>query len=157
MTKTRQLIAFTLVGLAMAGLGGGGAWWWLKNRAPAADTAQAQAQAKPDYDKQEYKYVSLDKVIVMLRGQAGEPMAHYLAVDLVFKAPAEKERTVKEHLPLLRSVAVSALSTYPLEKASKMTITELATDINAAYQASYERDRKEKPFVEALIGKLIIE
>lgn len=155
MTKARQLIAFSLVGLAMAGLGGGGAWWWLKGRTPAADTEQAPA--KPVYDKQEYKYISLDKVIVMLRGQSGEPMAHYLAVDLVFKAPAEKERTVKEHLPLLRSVAVSALSTYPLEKAAKMSIEELAAEINAAYQASYERDRKEQPFVEALIGKLIIE
>lgn len=155
MSKARQLIAFSLVGLAMAALGGGGAWWWFKNHAAASGAEQAPA--KPVYDKQEYKYVSLEKVIVMLRGQAGEPMAHYLAVDLVFKAPAEKERIVKEHLPLLRSVAVSALSTYPLEKASKMTIAELATDINAAYEASYARDRKEKPFVEALVGKLIIE
>ena len=43
-------------------------------------------------DKQEYKYVTLDKVIVMLRNQAGEPMSHYLAVDLVFKTAVEKEK-----------------------------------------------------------------
>jgi flagellar FliL protein len=151
----KQIIAFAVVGLAMAAAGGAGAWWWLKQK-PPAEGAAATKPARA-FDKQEYKYISLDKVIVMLRGQAGEPLSHYLAVDLVFKAKVEKERVVKEHLPLLRSVAVMALSSYPLEKASGMTVEQLASDINAAYEASYERDNHEKPFVEALIGKLIIE
>lgn len=154
MKKSRQLIAFALVGLLTAAAGGGGVWWWLQRQ---PHDGAAAAAAKPAYDHQEYKYVSLEKVIVMLRSGAGEPLSHYLAVDLVFKTAADKERTVKEHLPLLRSVAVMALSTYPLEKASSMTMAQLAADINAAYDASYQHERREKPFAEALIGKLIIE
>lgn len=153
----KQIIVLALAGLAMASAGGAGAWWWLGKSKPPAEDAAAVAKPARAFDKQEYKYISLDKVIVMLRGQAGEPLSHYLAVDLVFKAKVEKERVVKEHLPLLRSVAVMALSSYPLEKASGMTVEQLAADINAAYEASYERDNHEKPFVEALIGKLIIE
>ncbi|NMM76291.1 hypothetical protein B2J86_02360 [Acidovorax sp. SRB_14] len=153
MKKSRQLMVLALVSLLTAAAGGGGAWWWFQRQATAAPAVEA----KPTFDKQEYKYVSLDKVIVMLRSQAGDPLSHYLAVDLVFKTVAEKERTVKEHLPLLRSVAVMALSTYPLEKASHMTVAQLAAEINAAYQASYQNENREQPFVEALIGKLIIE
>jgi flagellar protein FliL len=154
MKKSRQLLVLTLACLLTAAAAGGSAWWWLKRQPPATEAA---AKPKPAFDKQEYKYISLDKVIVMLRGQAGEPLSHYLAVDLVFKTTLEKERLVKEHLPLLRSVAVMALSTYPLDKASAMTVEQLAADINTAYEASYARDNHEKPFVEALIGKLIIE
>lgn len=151
MKKSRLILIIALVGLLMAGAGGGAAWWFTKRAGPSA------APAKPVYDKKLYKYVSLEKVIVMLRNRAGDPMSHYLAVDLVFKAEAEKERTVKEHLPLLRSVAVSALSVYPLDKAQGMTIDQLAADLNAAFQANYEKDNHEKPFIEAMIGKLIIE
>lgn len=154
MKKSRQLIAAALAGVLLVAAGGGVSWWWLQRQALAAE---GTAKVKPDYDKQEYKYVSLDKVIVMLRSQAGEPLSHYLAVDLVFKTPLEKERVAKEHLPLLRSVTVMALSAYPLDKASSMTIEQLAADLNQAYQASYERDNREQPFVEALISKLIIE
>ena len=154
MKKSRQLIAVALLGVLLVAAGGAASWWWLQRQAPAAEGA---ATAKPEYDQQEYKYVSMDKVIVMLRSQAGEPMSHYLAIDLVFKAPLEKERFVKEQLPLLRSVTVMALSAYPLDKASSMTIEQLAADLNKAYQASYARDNREQPFVEALISKLIIE
>jgi flagellar FliL protein len=44
-----------------------------------------------------------------------------------------------------------------LEKASAMTVEQLAADINAAYVASNKYDNHEKPFVEAMISKLIIE
>jgi flagellar FliL protein len=156
MKKSRQIIVFVVAGLLMAAAGGGGVWWWQSRQAGAGATAE-KAPAKPPVDKQEYKYITLDKVIVMLRNQAGEPMSHYLAVDLVFKTAVEKEKIVKEHLPLLRSIAVKALSAYTLDKAIGMTIEQFSADINAAYQAGYAEDHHEKPFVEALIGKLIIE
>lgn len=152
MKKSIRIAIFGLAGLVIAAAGGGGVWWWQGRQAAAA-----KASAAPVLDKQEYKYVTLDKVIVMLRGNAGEPLSHYLAVDLVFKTAAEKEKIVKEHLPLLRSIAVKALSAYTLDKATAMTIEQLAADVNAAFQASYASDRHEKPFTEALIGKLIVE
>lgn len=155
MNRTRQLLILALVGLLMAAGGGGGAWWWLQRSGPAG-TAQGAAPAAA-LDKQEYRYVTLDDVIVMLRGNAGEPLSHYMAVDLVFKTAVDKERVVKSHLPLLRAVAVKALSAYPLDKASAITVEQLSADLNAAYKASYLQDRHEMPFSEALVSKLIIE
>jgi flagellar protein FliL len=154
-SKLKLILVGVVISLLLLAVGGGAAWWIL--RPHNAKQEQGQEQAKVEVDKREYKYVSLEKVIVMLRGKAGEPMSHYLAVDLVFKTPLEHEKTTKEHLPLLRSVAVKALSTYPLERASLMTVEEFATDINRAFSQRYAAEHAEKPFAEAMIGKLIIE
>lgn len=149
MTRVKLILIAVLAAVLLLAAGGAAAWWML--RAPDA------AKKKVTIDTREYKYVSLDKVIVMLRGKAGEPMSHYLAVDLVFKTPVKSEKTTKEHLPMLRSVAVKVLSAYTLERAGQMTVDELATDINRAFTESYAADHAEKPFAEAMVGKLIIE
>ena len=153
MSKLKLVLAFVLVGLLTAVAGGGAAWWLFNKRAAAPQESAAAVQA----DTQEYKYISLEKVIVMLRGRDGEPMSHYLAVDLVFKTPLKQERVTKEHLPLLRSVVVKALSAYTIEKAGQMTVEQFADDINKAFTRSYVEGHGEKPFSEAMIGKLIIE
>lgn len=147
MSKLKLILIGLLAAVLLLVAGGATAWWLLRPR----DAAQEEV------DTREYRYVSLDKVIVMLRGKTGEPMSHYLAVDLVFKTLVETEKTTKEHLPLLRSVAVKALSAYTLDRAGQMTVDEFATDINRAFSESYASERAEKPFVEAMIGKLIIE
>jgi flagellar FliL protein len=152
MKKSRRIILIVLFGLLVAGASGGAVWWWSQRQALAAT-----ASPRPEYDKQEYRYISLDKIIVMLRTRAGEPMSHYLAVDLVFKTPVEKERFVRDQLPMLRSVALRAMSEYSLDKALVITIDQLAADLNAAYKISYEQDNHEKPFAEVLVGKLIVE
>lgn len=121
----------------------------------SAHKAVTAEQAKPDSNS--YKYINLDKVIVMLRGKAGEPASHYLAMDLVIKTREEQERAVKDHLPMLRSVAVRSLSSYSLDKAGLMSIDQFTADINKAFSESYKREQREKPFTEAMISKLIIE
>lgn len=148
-TKKQAVLLAALTG-ALA-ISGAAAWRYL---APHATDAEA---ARPAAEHRSYKYISLDKIIVMLRGQAGEPMTHYLAVDLVFKTPHEQEKTAKEHLPMLRSVAVKALSNYTLESAGAMSIDQFTAAINRAYSESYAREQQEKPFVDVMIGKLIIE
>lgn len=153
MKKITVIVSVALGAVILLSAGGAAAWWHLKPKDPNAEAIAAAAKAA----KVEYKYVSLDKVIVMLRGGSGEPMSHYLAVDLVFKTPTEQEKLTKDHLPLLRSVAVKALSAHTLESAGKLTIDQFATEINGAYDKSYGDDKREKPFAEALIGKLIIE
>lgn len=155
MKKTQLLLSVALFSVLMAGAGGGVAWWLLNGR--TASAAQMPAPDEVEFDKREYKYLSLDKVIVMLRGSAGQPLSHYLAMDLVFKTPVEKEKVAKQHLPLLRSIAVKALSAYTFDQAAQMTVDEFAADINRAYEEGYAKDRTDKPFVEAMIGKLIIE
>ncbi|MGE5451516.1 MAG: flagellar basal body-associated protein FliL [Acidobacteriota bacterium] len=152
------LLVCTLV-VAVSALIAGGAFWWRQQRHADADVphkASASAPA-PTPDSYNYKYISLDKVVVMLRGKAGEPASHYLAIDLVFKTREEQERKVKEHLPLLRSIAVRSLSSFTLEKAGVMSIDQLTSEVNAAFNESYKREQREKPFAEAMISKLIIE
>jgi flagellar FliL protein len=148
MNKLKLTLLLLVGGVLVAAAGAAGAWWMLKpGKAPDAKAVKI--------DTHEYKYVTLDKVIVMLRTQSGEPMSHYLAVDLVFKTPEKSEKITKEHLPLLRSVAVNALSEYTLERAGQMSVQDFTKEINRAFSKSYEHS--EKPFSEALIGKLIIE
>lgn len=148
--KMRSLLAIAIGAMAIAGAAAGG--WYLK--------PSAASQPKPEQpveDTQAYKYVSLEKVIAMLRAREGEVLSHYVAVDLVFKSTAAKEKETKEHLPLLRTVAVKALSAYTFEKAGAITIDQLTADMNGAFNDSFARDSREKPFSEVLIGKFIVE
>jgi len=151
--KLLWMLVLCLVLILTAGLSGG-AMWWMQNR--NAHQGSAAPQPEP-VDDRIYKYVNLDKVIVMLRTDEGQRASHYLAVDLVIKTPDTQEKALKDHLPLLRSVAVRALSSFSLDTASAMTIDQFSAEINRAFNESYERERREKPFAEAMIGKLIIE
>jgi flagellar FliL protein len=146
-----------LASLLTAGATGATVWWSLKPKAgtPAAAAAEASAEAaKPAPD---YKYVSLDKVLVMLRNRQGESITHYMAVDLVFKALPENEKRTKDHLALLRTIAVKALSGYSVDSATAMTVEQLGDELNRAYADAYAAEHREAPFAQALIGKLIIE
>jgi flagellar FliL protein len=153
-SKRNPIMAFAGVALVSAALAGG-ATWWLATPKPAA-TAGA-ASKKADLAKKPAKYVTLDKLIVMLRRGPHDTEAHYLSADLVLATTDEKEKHAKEHLPLLRSIAVRALSRYTLADASGMTVEQFAAHLNQAFDASYAKERLDKPFAEVMIGKLIIE
>jgi flagellar FliL protein len=156
MSFGKIVASLVTVALVAVGLGVGATWWFMQGGGGIA-TAEAKTEAVPEPDRRAYKYVSLDKVIVMLRGVEGEPVPHYLAVDLVFKAPEDDERKTREHLPFLRSVAVKALSTLTMENASKITVDELTETINRAYLDKYTADGATRPFVDVMIGKLLVE
>jgi flagellar FliL protein len=151
--KAKLIIAFAAVAL-LAAAAAGGAFWYLN---PAAATAPGAAAAKPVPEKKLTKYVTLDKVIVMLRRAPNEQAAHYLSVDLVLATTPEEEKETKEQLPLLRSIAVSALSARSLAEASGMTVDQYAADLNKVFNANYEKENHAKPFSEVMVGKLIIE
>ncbi|MFG6488986.1 flagellar basal body protein [Roseateles sp. BYS78W] len=146
--KTKLLIGG--VALALLAGAGGGWWWWTSHTTPT----DAAARARKAVD---YKYVSLDKVLVMLRGEQGQAVPHYMAIDIVFKAEPRDEARAKEHLPLLRTVAVKALSVNTLQTATAMSIDQVAQALNRAYVQSYEADGRKPPFAEALVGRMIIE
>ena len=147
--KLPLIIALVISSMAIAG---GGVWWYLNQ-----DQAMFAEKKEPVVDLKKYKYVSVDKVIVMLRSEKEGAMKHYLSTDLVFKLPVEQEKTLKEQIPLLRSIAVRALSSYSFEKMGAITIDQLTADMNSAYNLTYEKNPKDKPFLEVLIGKLIVE
>jgi flagellar FliL protein len=123
--------------------------------AAAANTEKKQAD-KPKEGKP-VKYVTLDKVIVMLRRGPNEAESHYLSTDLVLATEPDKEKETKENLPLLRSLAVRTLSSFTMAEASTMTVEKYAEQLNRSFNADYERTHTEKPFAEVMIGKLIIE
>src|SRR5437868_5788007 len=149
MKTSKLIIVVALAGLSSVAVGGAATWWMLKPHLQgkggaqaaevgAAPTSGAQGgvatqQAPVVTDTRAYRYISLDKVIVMLRNTAGEPVSHYLALDLVFMSPNESEKVTRDHLPLLRSVAVKALSQLTMETASHLTVEQLTQQINEAY------------------------
>ncbi|MBQ5942473.1 MULTISPECIES: flagellar basal body-associated FliL family protein [unclassified Massilia] len=153
--KAKLILAFAGVALAAAAAAGG-AMWYL-NPAPLKGGAEAKVEPKPEPEKSLTRYVTLDKVIVMLRRAPNEPAAHYLSVDLVLATTPELEKEAKEHLPLLRSIVVSSLSTRTLSEASAMSVDQYAEQLNKTFDASYAKENHLKPFSEVRIGKLIIE
>jgi len=154
-SKAKLMVAFLGVALLAAGAAGGAMWYMAP--AHAGKGAAAAEAPKPVLEKKPTKYVTLDKVIVMLRRAPNEAAAHYLSVDLVLATTAELEKEAKDHLPLLRSIAVSSLSSHTLAEANAMTVDQYAAQLNKTFNASYEKENHEKPFSEVMIGKLIIE
>ncbi|RZA35309.1 MAG: flagellar basal body-associated FliL family protein [Lysobacteraceae bacterium] len=153
-SKAKLIAAFLGVALLAAGAAGGAMWYLAPANAGGSTAAEAPKKAP---EKKPTKYVTLDKVIVMLRRAPNEAAAHYLSVDLVLATNAELEKEAKEHLPLLRSIVVSALSTHTLAEANAMTVDQYAALLNKTFNANYEKENHEKPFSEVMVGKLIIE
>jgi flagellar FliL protein len=162
----KKLIIIILGVALVCGGGAGAAVWFLAP--PKADAAEAEGhdeekkpkKKKKKHDEEEVgpvKYLTVDKIIVMLRRSPNEAVPHYLSADLVVATPVKVEKEAKEHLPLLRSVAVRTLSGLPMDKAQAMTIDEFAASLNKAFEEEYEKDEREKPFREVMIGKLILE
>jgi flagellar FliL protein len=156
-SKLKIILGVTGVALVSAAVAAAAVWWYSPSFAPAGATAHKEAPAEAKADKTPAKYVTLDKVIVMLRRGPGDTEAHYLSADLVLATTEEHEKKTKEHLPLLRSIAVRALSGYAMGTASAMTVQQYADELNRTFNASYAKEKSEKPFTEVMIGKLIIE
>lgn len=148
--STKYVIVVATIGV----LGVAGAAVALFQPPPAQSGKPAEAQAAP---KKPARYVTLDKVIVMLRRSPGEGQAHYISTDLVLSTTAEQEKKAKDDLPMLRSVAVRALSTHTMNAASAMTVEQYAAQLNNTFTATYAKEKTDKPFSEVMIGKLIIE
>lgn len=149
MKSFKRITVLTALGIVAVLAGGAAVWWVTGSHAISPNSAATDTRA--------YKYLSLEKVIVMLRKSDGEAASHYMAVDLVLKTPNDNERITRDHLPLLRSVTVKALSNITMEDASHATVDDLTKTINKAFAQTYAHDRAGKPFTEAMIAKLIIE
>jgi len=153
--KMKMILAIVGAVIVSAAGAGGAVWWFMPKPAAAAGAEKKEAE-KPKEAKP-MKYVTLDKVIVMLRRGPDEGDTHYLSTDLVLATEPSKEKETKENLPLLRSLAVKTLSSYTMAEASGMTVEKYAEHLNHSFDTAYEHDNMEKPFHEVMIGKLIIE
>lgn len=150
-------LVIAMVGVLLLGGGvAGGAVWYMGKQAAPADGKTVKHE-EPKVETEPPKYITVDKVIVMLKRSEGEAVTHYLSADLVVATTAKQEKECKEHLPLLRSVAVKALSSLPMSKAATMSIDQFADELNKAFDETYAKDKRERPFSEVMIGKLILE
>ncbi|NRR31990.1 flagellar basal body-associated FliL family protein [Oxalobacteraceae bacterium] len=154
--KNMKLIVIGAVAVVLLGGGGAGAWYFMsKSSAPAGK--EAKHEEKHEVEKHPPKYLTVEKVIIMLKRSPGDTATHYLSADLVISTNEEKEKAAKEQLPMLRSVAVRTLSDLPLVTAQQMSIDQFSAALNKAYDETYTHDKRDKPFSEVMIGKLIIE
>lgn len=164
MKNMKIIIAFVLA-LVVGGAIAGGAVWYMSNKGGDEEHADAKdGKKKPKKEEKKEKkseeppkYLTVDKVVVMLKPATGDNLTHYLSADLVVATTAKREKEAKENLPLLRSVAVRTLSGLPMATARVMTIDQFAGELNKAFDAAFEEEGREKPFDEVMIGKLILE
>lgn len=154
MKNMKMIIAFVVVAVLGAGVAGGAVWYLSKGA--SAGTAEAKKAERHD-DGKPPKYLTVEKVIIMLKRSPGDTATHYISADLVVTTSEEKEKVAKEQLPMLRSVAVRTLSALPLATAQTMTIDQYAAELNKAFDETYAHDKRDKPFSEVMIGKLILE
>ena len=166
MKNMKMIVAFALVAVVGAAAAGGAVWYMSKGDAATADAhdgKDGKDKSKKVVKKEEKKddvppkYLTVDKVIIMLKRQPGDTASHYMSADLVISTSPKTEKEAKEQLPMLRSVAVRTLSNLPIATAQMMTIDQFAAELNKAFDETYEHEGREKPFSEVMIGKLIIE
>ena len=163
MKNMKMIVAFALVAVVGAAVAGGAVWYMSKGDDAAAeahdgkDAKAKKAKKEEKKDDTPPKYLTVDKVIIMLKRVPTDTSAHYMSADLVITTNAKQEKEAKEHLPMLRSVAVRTLSNLPMATAQVMTIDQFANELNKAFDETYEQEGREKPFSEVMIGKLIIE
>ena len=166
MKNMKMIVAFALVAVVGAAVAGGAVWYMSKGDDAAAeahdgkdgkDAKAKKAKKEEKKDETQPKYLTVDKVIIMLKRVPTDTSAHYMSADLVITTNAKQEKEAKEHLPMLRSVAVRTLSNLPMATAQVMTIDQFAAELNKAFDDTYEQEGREKPFSEVMIGKLIIE
>ncbi|WP_324658389.1 flagellar basal body rod protein [Burkholderia thailandensis] len=152
----KKTVVSMIVGATLLGGGAAGGTWALLSRKASHPPAPVAAQDK-------YKYVGESQIVVMLRQpDAQNPMpsyseAHYAMLDLVLKTTPEKEAIVHDHMLLLRSLTVDAVSQYTLDQIRRMNVTELANVLDRAFRQSYKTRAVAMPFESVMIGKLLAE
>jgi len=148
--KIGMLLA--LVVILGVGVAAGG-WWW-GQRAPVA----VAAQTSPQLDVRQASYVTLDKIVVMLKTDQSLRTANtYMSLDLVLRTDKLHEKAAKAELPMLKGVAVRTLSQVAMEQAKAMSIDEWTELLTADLVAAYASHPDLRPFDKVMVSRLIIE
>jgi len=146
-----------VVGVAAAvAVGVGGATAFLMARTQSTNTVVLSKNGRLPIDAKA-RYVSLDKLIVMLRGTEGSPRPRYLVVDLVFSAAdGKREKQVREQLPVLRAAAYRALAERTPADMQRMGPVELAVLLRTEYEGAYGGNAS-VPFDQVMVTKVMMD
>ncbi|MGL6069778.1 flagellar basal body-associated FliL family protein [Craterilacuibacter sp.] len=149
MKKAVLIIAGALLTVALSG---GGVYFWMSQ---GAHGKSAEPVTEPAVTGN--RFVSLDKVIVMLKSAPEGGAMQYMVVDLVFRTSEKQEAEVKTQLPLLKSLAVRSLSLLDGHQAAALGVDAHQQRLSKAYVAAFGKERREMPFSEVMVSKLIVE
>jgi flagellar FliL protein len=134
----------------------GGVWWWGQKQAAAV--AEPAEVSGPSLDPRHASYVSLDKIVVMLKTDLGERMGNsYMSLDLVLRTDKSHEKALKGELPMLKGVAVRTLSQVELTQARGMSIDQWTELLSADLVAAYASHPDLRLFDKVMVSRLIIE
>lgn len=153
-----RILVIVLAALLLLVLGGGGYAWYAKLGpfAAASATDAASAAPAPPPPPPEH-FVTLDKLVVMLRADGPQTRARYLAIDLVFATDDKKKAArAKAQLPLLRSVAHRSLAGYHASEIRQMELDELVGMLEAEYTKVYG-SAEERPFSQVMVARMMLE
>lgn len=149
--KIGMVLALVVLVLGVAG----GAWWW-GQRAPVS--VAVAAVSTPQLDVRQASYVTLDKIVVMLKSDPSLRMHNtYMSLDLVLRTDKPHEKAAKAELPMLKGVAVRTLSQLTVEQARTMSIDEWTELLSADLVAAYASHPDLRPFDKVMVSRLIIE
>lgn len=155
-----RTLVIVLVTLLVAILGGGGYAWYAKAgpfAVPAAAAAEAAPAPPPHPTAPPEHFVTLDKLVVMLRNEPQQTRARYLAIDLVFACDDKKKAArAKAQLPLLRSIAHRSLAGYRPDEIRQMEIDDLVAMLESEYRKTYGGE-EEMPFSQVMIARMMLE
>lgn len=145
-----------IIGVALLVCAGaaGGAWWWVQQQG-AATTPVVSTAAK--LDASQPSYLTLDKIVVMLRPDPERTQNTYVSLDLVFRTDKSHTKEVKGELPMLKGVAVRTLSKVDVVQAKAMTIDEWTDLLSLDLMAAYEQQQSRRAFDQVMVSRLIIE
>ncbi|WP_459624910.1 flagellar basal body-associated FliL family protein [Burkholderia sp. 3C] len=148
------LAAAIAAGVATAVLGG--IWSPGASRAKAPGTAAVSKAAAPAATIRPH-YVTLERLIVMLRDRVPAAHPHYLSLDLVFgAADTKQEKRLREQQPMLRALAYRTLAGYDVDQVRQMPVDALAAKLKAGYLAAYGTTEA-LPFADVLISKMMVD
>lgn len=138
--------------VAVLVLGAGGAWWWTQQQ-PAASAAPARG---PQLDLRQASYVTLDKVVVMLKSEPGARNT-YMSMDLVLRTDKAHEKALKAELPMLKGVAVRTVSEISPAEGKTMGIEAWTKLMSKDLVAAYDARPEARLFDEVMVSRLIME
>ncbi|MBD9370934.1 flagellar basal body-associated FliL family protein [Xanthomonas sp. XNM01] len=154
-----RTLVIVLATLLLVVLGGGGYAWYarLGPFASAMAAGSTEAVPPPPPAAPPEHFVTLDKLVVMLRTEPQQTRARYLAIDLVFACEDKKKAArAKAQLPLLRSVAHRSLAGYRADEIRQMEIDDLVGMLESEYRKVYGSE-KETPFSQVMIARMMLE
>lgn len=138
--------------VVLCAAGAGGGWWWQQ-----AAAAPAAARG-PALDVRQASYVTLDKIVVMLKTDPGARVGNsYMSLDLVLRTDKPHEKALKAELPMLKGVAVRTLSQVGPEQARAMSIDQWTDLLSADLIAAYASHPDLRLFDKIMVSRLIIE